>query len=233
MEKAKILVVEDREEDLQNISNYLKSKGFDVVLAKNGYEGVYQFDKESPELAILDWNMPGITGVELCQNFKKKKADVPIIVLTVHGSIDYKRGGFQAGCDDYLTKPCDLDELLVRVQNLLQKSFSQPKGKLTYGDLVIDREAHRVTRGDKVVELSVTEYTLLEYLVENLDKALTRKMILERVWGTNNPETFTNVVDVYMNYLRKKVDIPGKRSLIKTVRGVGYMIEDLKHRKAA
>jgi len=233
MEKAKILIVEDREEDAQLVSNYLKSKGFSVIHAKNGFEGVYLFDKESPQLVVLDWNMPGLSGGDVCKNFKKKKSHIPVIILTVHGSMDQKRGGFQSGCDDYLTKPCDLEELHARIQNLLQNAQTGQGGKLIYGDLEMDRDAHRVTRSGKSVELSVTEYTLLEYLLENVDKVLTRKMLLEHVWGASNPETFTNIVDVYVNYLRKKIDAPGRRSLIKTVRGFGYMMEDLSHRKVA
>ena len=233
MEKTKILVIEDREEDRQLVSNYLKSKGFEVIMAKNGFEGVYLFDKEAPSLVILDWNMPGATGTEVCKNIKKKKNHVPILVLTIHNNLENKRRSFEAGCDDFLSKPADLEELGARVQALLKNAHPKVEGKLEYGDLVIDREAHRVMRAGKPVELSVTEYTLLEYLMENIDKVLTRKMILEHVWGTSNPETFTNIVDVYVNYLRKKVDVPGRRSLVKTVRGFGYMLEDLSHRKAA
>ncbi len=222
---TKILLVEDKEEDLQIARDHLKTKGYQVVVAKNGFEAVYQFDKENPELVVLDWNMPGLNGIEVCKTLKSKKQYVPILMLTVQGNIQYKREGFQVGCDDYLVKPCDLDELAVRVENLLKKSEQKPHGKLEYGDLVMDQESHRVTRDGKAIELSLTEYTLLEYLMQNVDKMLSRKMILEHVWGTSNPETFTNIVDVYMNYLRKKVDTTGKRSLIKTVRGFGYMLE--------
>lgn len=230
---AKILIVDDKEEDIQLIGDHLKPKGYQVVRAKNGYEAMYLFDKESPDIVILDWNMPGLSGIDVCKSFKEKKKHIPILMLTVQGNIQHKREGFQSGCDDYLTKPCDLAELEARIQNLLRKSEKKSAGKLSYGDLVLDPEAHRVTKSGKVVELSLTEYTLLEYLMQNVDKVLTRKMILEHVWGTDNPETFTNIVDVYMNYLRKKVDTPDRKSIIKTVRGMGYMLEDQALRKAA
>lgn len=233
MEKIRILVVDDKAEDIDLLKNYLESKGFQLIVAKNGFEGVYLFDKESPQLVVLDWNMPGLSGIEVCQNMKGKKPEIPILILSVGGTIEHKRTGFQAGCDDYLAKPCDLDELYVRIQNLLKKYQVKPRGKLIYGEIVLDQDAHRVTREGEAIELSVTEYTLLEYLMLNVDKVLTRKMILEHVWGAENPETFTNIVDVYMNYLRKKIDLPDRRSLIKTVRGFGYMLEDLTQRKAA
>lgn len=233
MEKIKILVVDDKQEDIDLLKNYLDSKEFLTIPAKNGFEGVYLFDKDSPQIVILDWNMPGLSGIEVLQNMKRKKPEVPVIILSVGDTVEHKRAGFQAGCDDYLTKPCDLDELYVRIQNLLKKYQVTPKGRLVYGEIVLDQEAHRVTRAGEAIELSVTEYTLLEYLLQNVDKVLSRKMILEHVWGTENPETFTNIVDVYMNYLRKKLDLPGKRSFIKTVRGFGYMLEDLSIRKAA
>ena len=233
MDRKKILIIEDHSDDVQQFSNHLKSKGFEIVTAKNGFEGIYLFDKESPDLVLLDWNMPGLSGEQICQNFKKKKNHVPVIVVGSQTIIDQKHFCSQSGCDDFLKKPCDLNELQNHVQNLIQKSTVAAKEKLIYGDLVLDREAHRLLRAGKSIDVSITEYTLLEYLLENMDKVVTRKMILEHVWGTSNPETFTNIVDVYINYLRKKIDIPGKRSTIKTVRGFGYMIEDLEQKKAA
>lgn len=230
---AKILIVEDKAEDFERVSEFLKTKGFQVVNAKNGYEGLYQFDKESPDLVILDWNMPGLPGVEVCKTIKEKKKQVPILLLTIQSQLQHKKEGFQAGCDDYLVKPCDVEELLARVQYLLGKMQKPAPQKLTYGDILLDSETHRVTKGGKAIDLSLTEYSLLEYLMQNVDRVLSRKAILEHVWGTNNPETFTNIVDVYMNYLRKKLDVSGHRSLIKTVRGFGYMLEDLSLRKAA
>lgn len=230
---AKILIVEDKAEDFERISEFLKTKGFQIVSAKNGYEGLYQFEKESPDLVILDWNMPGLSGVEVCKTIKEKKKHIPVLILTVQSQLQHKKEGFHAGCDDYLVKPADVEELFARVQYLLGKTQKQAPKKLLYGDVVLDPETHRVSRGGKILDLSLTEYSLLEYLMQNVDQVLSRKMILEHVWGTNNPESFTNIVDVYMNYLRKKLDAPGHRSLIKTVRGFGYMLEDLSLRKAA
>lgn len=230
---AKILIVEDKAEDFERIGEFLKNKGFQIVSAKNGYEGLYQFDKESPDLVILDWNMPGLSGIEVCRTIKEKKKQVPILMLTIQSQLQHKREGFQSGCDDYLVKPCDMEELLARVQSLFGKIKKPAPQKLTYGDILLDPETHRITKGGKTIDLSLTEYSLLEYLMQNVDQVLSRKAILEHVWGTNNPDTFTNIVDVYMNYLRKKLDTPGRRSLIKTVRGFGYMLEDLSLRKAA
>lgn len=230
---AKILIVEDKAEDFERIGEFLKNKGFQIVSAKNGYEGLYQFDKEPPDLVILDWNMPGLSGIEVCRTIKEKKKQVPILMLTIQSQLQHKREGFQSGCDDYLVKPCDMEELLARVQSLLGKIKKPAPQKLTYGDILLDPETHRITKGGKTIDLSLTEYSLLEYLMQNVDQVLSRKAILEHVWGTNNPDTFTNIVDVYMNYLRKKLDTPGRRSLIKTVRGFGYMLEDLSLRKAA
>ncbi len=230
---AKVLIIEDNAEDFERIAEFLKNKGFQIVSAKNAYEGLYQFDKESPDMVILDLNIPGLPGVEVCRTMKEKKKQVPILLLTIQSQLQHKREGFEAGCDDYLVKPCDVEELLARVQYLLGKIKKQAPQKLLYGDIVLDPETHRVTKAGKVIDLSLTEYSLLEFLMQNVDQVLSRKAILEHVWGTNNPDTFTNIVDVYMNYLRKKLDAPGRRSLIKTVRGFGYMLEDLSLRKAA
>ena len=230
----KVLLIDDKMEDLKLVERDLKPKGYQVVTAKNGYEGVYQFDKEKPDIVVVDFNMPGISGSDVCKSLKKKNPAIPIILLTIHSNIQNKKEAFQAGCDDYLTKPCETEELMVRMENLLRRAPKKgEQDKLSYGYLALDRKAHRVTKNGKPIELSLTEYTLLEYLLENVDQVLSRKMILEHVWGTNNPETFTNIVDVYINYLRKKVDDPGQRSLIKTIRGFGYMLEDLNLRKAA
>ncbi|MBI4040368.1 MAG: response regulator transcription factor [Deltaproteobacteria bacterium] len=230
MLKTKVLIIDDRQEDIELISGYLKKKGYQVNIAKNGYEGLYQFDHGHPDIVILDWNMPGLTGADICRNLKQKSATVPVIVLTVNANIQSKKEGFQAGCDDYLVKPCEAEELIVRIENLLKKNSKQTTEQpelVHYAGITLDRKSHRVTKGGRPVELSLTEYTLLEYLMDNVDRLLTRKMILEHVWGTNNPETFTNVVDVYMTYLRKKLDTPNQESLFKTVRGFGYMLEDL------
>ena len=153
---AKILIVEDKAEDFERISEFLKNKGFQVVSAKNGYEGLYQFERESPDLVILDWNMPGLPGVEVCRTIKEKKKQIPILILTIQAQIQHKREGFQAGCDDYLVKPCDVEELLARVEYLLGKMKKPVPQKLMYGDIVLDPEVHRVTKGGKVIDLSLT-----------------------------------------------------------------------------
>ncbi|MBI3019562.1 MAG: response regulator transcription factor, partial [Deltaproteobacteria bacterium] len=133
---AKILIVEDEAEDFERIAVFLKNKGFQIVGAKNGYEGIYQFDKESPDLVVLDWNMPGLAGIEVCRTIKEKKKQVPIVILTIQPQLQHKREGFQAGCDDYLVKPCDMNELLARIQYLLGKIQKPVLQKLTYGDIL-------------------------------------------------------------------------------------------------
>ena len=232
MFKPKILIAGDEPREHENLSNYLKLKNYQPIFAKGGYEAIYLFDKEAPQMVLLNWNVSGISGLEVCQNFKKKKKHIPIIVFSDQADYDAQHSKFMSVCDEFVLKPYNIKQLDGHIQTLFKSSKEAFKDNLVYGDLVVDRQAHRVTRSGKSVELSSTEYQLLEYLLENIDTMLTRKAILEHVWGTTDPQTFTNIVDVYMNYLRKKIDIPGRRSMIKTVRGYGYMIEDL-HKKMA
>ena len=155
------------------------------------------------------------------------------MVISEHDNFEDKRRAMDVSCDEFMTKPYELDELNRHIQRLIQKSASHhPSGKLIYGDLILDQEAHRVSLSGRPIEVSLTEYSLLEYLMTNMNKVLTRKMILEHVWGATSTDTFANIVDVYINYLRKKIDKPGHRSFIKTVRGFGYMIEEAKQMAA-
>lgn len=220
----RILVVEDEYKLAQFIRRGLKEEGYAVDSARDGQEGYFMASTNEYDLLILDLMLPGMDGLSLCRKLRQEKIPVPIFMLTAKDAVPDKVRGLDAGADDYLTKPFDFDEFLARVRTLLRRE-TQQAGLLQVADLALDRLAHKVKRGDKEIVLTAKEYALLEYLMQNAGKVVSRTMISEHVWDINF-DTFTNVIDVYVNYLRNKIDLGHKKKLIHTLRGRGYILKE-------
>src|SRR6266436_9311239 len=219
----RILVVEDEDKVSRFVVKGLTAERFAVDVARDGKTGwelaqTYQYD-----VIILDLMLPGLTGGEVLNRIRKLKSQVPVLVLTARDSVSDKVEHFEAGADDYLTKPFAFAELLVRVKALLRRGPVSRSSVVRVGDLELDRLSQQVKRAGKRIDLTLKEYSLLEYLMSNAGRVLSRTMIIEHVWDQSF-DGITNIVDVYVRHLRNKVDDPYQQKLIRTVRGVGYAI---------
>jgi len=221
----KILLIEDERKIASFIERGLKEEHFIVDVTYDGENGSYMAQVNDYDLVILDIMLPGKDGVRVCTELRKKKIDTPILMLTALDSIQDKIFGLDAGADDYVTKPFAFEELLARVRALLRRKSSKNTMNLKVANLELDQRTHRVTRAGKEIELTNKEYNLLEYLMLNANHVVTRTMLYEHVWDVHF-DTFTNVVDVYINYLRNKIDKNFAKQLIHTVRGTGYIIRE-------
>lgn len=218
----KVLVVEDDAAISRVLQLELQHEGYDVELARDGLEGLEKALKE-PDLVILDLMLPRMDGLELCKRLRAKST-VPIIMVTAKDRVPDRVAGLDLGADDYLTKPFSTDELLARVRARLRDK--QPKkNTIEYRDVVMDRDRHEVTRAGKPVALTPKEYALLEYLLLHRNKVHTRDELFNGVWGSDFLGD-SNLIDVYIRYLRGKIDEGFDEKLITTVRGVGYTIKD-------
>lgn len=219
----KILVIEDEEKISRFIKLELNHEGYVTDIVTNGLEGLNKVKENDYNLIILDIMLPGINGIEICGQVRQF-SDIPIIMLTAKDDIYDKVSGLDMGADDYMTKPFAIEELLARIRaNLRRKIDEKHIPLLKIKDLIMNLEKHQVTRSGKIIELRKKEYDLLEYLIRNKEIALSRDLILEKVWGYKYTGD-TNVVDVYIRYLRSKIDDSSEDKLIYTVRGVGYMM---------
>lgn len=218
-------------EDEASLASFLKkgfvSEGIHVEIAFDGIVAKSKIQADPYDLAIIDINIPGINGYEVCKYFKLMQPYAPVIFLTALDSIDDKTLGFEAGGDDYLVKPFEFKELLLRVRALIKRTGMQPATKklLVVGDLVMDTAAKTVSRSGKRIDLTAREYSLLEYLMVNRGRVVSRVDIAEKVWDLHF-DTSTNVIDVYINYLRKKVDKGHRVKLLHTVVGMGYVLRE-------
>ncbi len=215
----RILVVEDEKKVAGFIRQGLEEEGYAVDIATDGEEGLAMAVEGVQDLIILDIGLPKRDGLQVLKELRRKKSTVPVLLLTVRATIEDKVLGLDSGADDYLAKPFSFRELLARVRALLRRKTEGDPAVLKFGDLTLDPARHAVFRGGKRLELTSKEFALLEYFLRNPGRVLTRTMILEHIWDYDF-DPGTNVVDVYVNYLRKKID-PG---LIQTVRGSGYML---------
>lgn len=223
MDNSKILLVEDEENIARFIKLELNHEGYKTDIATDGLEGIIKIKENNYDLVILDIMLPGINGIEVCRQVRQFST-VPIIMLTAKDGIYDKVSGLDSGADDYITKPFVIEELFARVRaNLRRRTLDKHVATLKVKDLIMDLEKHQVTRNGKIIELRKKEYDLLECLIRNKDIVLSRDQILEKVWGYEYAGD-TNIVDVYIRYLRSKIDDSYKDKLIYTVRGVGYMI---------
>jgi two-component system copper resistance phosphate regulon response regulator CusR len=222
MDNIKILIVEDEHRLAEILKKQLEDSGFNIEIANDGYIGKQLVEKNSYNLIILDINLPLINGYDLCKDIRKTNSNIPIIMLTALGTLDNKVIGFDAGADDYVTKPFDFRELLARINVFLRRSDSTViSEKLKIADLEIDTTTKTVTRANIKVELTAKEYFLLETFLRNKEKLLTREFIIEHVWGIDFDPS-TNIIDVYVNYLRKKIDRDFEPKLIHTKFGFGF-----------
>ncbi len=221
----RILLVEDEEKVARFIRVGLKAERFAIDSARDGRTGLQLAQINPYDLLIVDLMLPELSGTELIRQLRKKNTAVPIVVLTARDAVADKVANFECGADDYLTKPFAFAELLVRIKALLRRGMVNRANVLRIGDLEIDRIAHRVRRQETWIKLTSKEYALLEYLTVNAGRVLSRTMIIEHVWDQSF-EGLTNIVDVYVRQLRRKIDEPFGSKLIRTVRSVGYKISD-------
>lgn len=219
----KILIIEDEKKVVSFIKSGLKSEGFTVETAYDGEEGLFKAKEDDYDLIVLDIMLPKMDGISLCKELRKAGKNLPIIMLTARDAVEDRIAGLNAGADDYLTKPFSFAELLARIQALSRRSTNISQPRLQLADLTLDPDAYLVMRGKKQIDLSPTEFKLLKYLMENSGRLLSKTILLEKVWGYDfSPES--NIVDVYIKYLRDKIDHGFKKKLLQTVRGVGYKI---------
>lgn len=225
---ARILIIEDEKKVAAFIQKGLEEHNFRVDIAHDGLTGKEKATKENYDLIILDIKLPLMDGFEICNAIRKINHQVPILMLTALGSLEDKVKGFDYGADDYLLKPFEFEELLVRIRALLKRSIQrttkEPEAIIQIADLIIDRNAKTATRSGKKVDLTAKEYALLEYLALNEGKVISRLELTEKIWGIDF-DTGTNVVDVYINFLRKKIDTGFPSRLIHTRVGLGYMLK--------
>lgn len=221
----RILVVEDEKKVAGFVKKGLEEESYAVDVAYDGEEALNLLKTYPYDLVILDLMLPKKDGFQVLKEFRDSGGDAPVLILTAKDSVEDVVKGFDLGADDYLRKPFSFLELLARVRALLRRRKGESQSVLRVGDLEVNLTDRRVFRGGKEIELTSREFALLEFLVRNRGRVLTRTMIAEHVWNQNF-DSGSNVIDVYINYLRKKIDHGFDKKLIKTIRGVGYMIRD-------
>jgi len=227
MDEIKILLVEDEKKIADSLKKGLSEQNYQVQVAYDGIEGKKLFETQKFDLVILDINLPGLNGYSLCKKIRNRNPSLPIVMLTALSATDDKIEGFDAGADDYIVKPFDFKELLVRIRALLKRIYTNiPIGNnIRVGDLLINLDSKEVSRGGNGISLTAKEFQLLEYLVRNRNKVVSRADIALNVWDIDF-DTKTNVIDVYVNFLRKKLDHDFEKKIIHTQVGVGYIIKE-------
>ncbi|HLH62425.1 MAG TPA: response regulator transcription factor [Ktedonobacteraceae bacterium] len=226
-QRKRILIVEDEPQIVDLLRRGLGYKGFDVLAAQDGQEALQLFQATPPDLVILDIKLPDIDGYQVCRYMRATGDEsLPILMLTAKDELSDKIIGLDSGADDYITKPFAFEELLARIRAGLRRveAKSRHTAQMIVGDLIIDTAARQVTRGGIPIELTMREYDLLELLAQNVGHVLTKDSIFERIWGYDN-EAGLDIIKVYINYLRAKLNVEGKPDIIHTVRGVGYMLK--------
>lgn len=222
---AKILVIEDEAKLAHFIELELKYEGYEVKVALDGFNGLTAARESRPDLVILDWMLPGSSGLEICRRLRDTGDKVPIILLTAKDEVSDRVAGLDAGADDYMVKPFSVEELLARVRAHLRRTQEDDPNQLQFADLKLNRSTREIYRGDRAIELTAKEFDLLEYLISHPRQVLTRDRILERVWGYDFMGD-SNIIEVYVRYLRLKLEADRESRLIHTVRGVGYVLRE-------
>jgi two-component system, OmpR family, phosphate regulon response regulator PhoB len=228
---AHILIVEDEAALVELLRYNLEKEGYRVTIASDGEEGLTAVEESKPDLIILDWMLPLVSGLEVCRQIRRKAATrgLPIIMLTARSEETDRVRGLEVGADDYITKPFSPSELMARVRAVLRRAQpSAASDVLTYGGLVMDLSAHRVLRNGRLVHLGPTEFRLLRFLMERPGRVYSREQLLDAVWGQDiyvEPRT----VDVHIRRLRKAINGPGEADLIRTVRSAGYSLDEMSH----
>lgn len=222
---ARVLVVDDDPQLREALTRALELDDYQVATANNGAQALEAISARRPDVVVLDVMMPYVGGLDVCRTLRERKDRLPILVLTARDEVGDRVAGLDAGADDYLTKPFALDELRARLRALLRRTASDDDAvsALRYEDLVLDPGARTVFRGERPIDLTRTEYALLELLMRNAGRPLTRDVIMERVWGWESEPT-SNSLEVFVGYLRRKTESDGEQRLIHTVRGVGYVL---------
>jgi two-component system, OmpR family, response regulator MprA len=225
---VKILVVDDERAVRDSLRRALELEGYDIELAADGSEALTRLTENGesqPDAVILDVLMPGIDGLEVCRRLRRHGNRVPVLMLTARDEVENRVGGLDAGADDYVTKPFALEELLARIRALLRRASESSEEVLRFADLDLDPGTREVRRGGERIELTRTEFALLELFMRNPRQVLTRSIIFERVWGYDFGFA-SNSLDVYIGYLRRKTEAGDRPRLIQTVRGVGYALRE-------
>lgn len=225
----KIGLAEDDVKIAELIKTGLEEQGYTVLAISNGQLALQEFQQNGLDLVILDVMMPGLNGIQVCKQLREQNKDLPILMLTAMGSIDDKELGFNAGADDYLVKPFHFKELLLRIEALLRRNHPQLHIKnddqiLSFDDITLNTYSKEVQRGGLIIELTAKEFTLLELFLRNPNRLLTRQYIAENAWDINF-DTGTNVIDVYVNFLRNKIEKGFSRKLIHTKINMGYILK--------
>jgi DNA-binding response OmpR family regulator len=220
-----ILVVEDDARVARLVARGLTEAGHRVDLAEDGDEGLARAESRAYDLIVLDVMLPELSGIEVAREVRSAKVQTPILMLTARDAVPDRVLGLDAGADDYLTKPFALEELLARVRALGRRANDSMNEVLQVGDLTLDIQRHEARRGEQSVELTAKELELLAYLMRNAGRVLTKAQIVDHVWGYDSEAT-SNVVEIYIHYLRDKIDRDVARPLIRTIRGVGYTVKE-------
>ena len=222
----KILVVDDERAVRESLRRALELEGYEIELAADGREALERLEADSqPDALILDVLMPGVDGLEVCRRLRRTGSRLPVLMLTARDAVENRVAGLDAGADDYVTKPFALEELLARIRALLRRTSNGAGEVRRFADLELDPGTREVRRGGELIELTRTEFSLLELFMRNPRQVLTRSIIFERVWGYDFGYG-SNSLDVYVGYLRRKTEAGGKPRLIHTVRGVGYALRE-------
>ena len=226
MVPMKVLVVDDERAVRESIRRALELEGYEIELAEDGRQALDRLESDSqPDAVVLDILMPGVDGLEVCRTLRKSGSSIPVLMLTARTQVEDRVEGLDAGADDYLTKPFALEELLARLRALLRRTADGSGETLRFEDLELDPRTREVRRGAEPIELTRTEFSLLELFMLNPRQVLTRSVIFERVWGYDFGYG-SNSLDVYIGYLRRKTEASGRPRLIQTVRGVGYALRE-------
>lgn len=227
MNEIRILVIEDEPAQQELLRYNLRKHGYGVLMAGDGEEGLLLAKEELPDLILLDWMLPKLSGIELCRQFKRSKQtrEIPVIMLTARGEENDRIRGLETGADDYQVKPYSISELVARIRALLRRTRPDAASQsLTYGDITLDPLEHKVRRDGQLLHLGPTEFRLLAALMGRPERVWSREQILDRVWGRDAEIDF-RAVDVHVGRLRKAVALPGKPDPIRTVRGAGYALD--------
>ncbi|HEY9638955.1 MAG TPA: response regulator transcription factor [Coleofasciculaceae cyanobacterium] len=222
---ATILLVEDEVKLARFIQLELDSEGYQIHVAHDGLTGLTIARETPPDLVILDWMMPGMTGLEVCRRLRATGSKVPVILLTAKDEVSDRVAGLDAGADDYVVKPFSIEELMARVRAHLRRTHDDNPDVSQFGDLSLNRSTREVFYGSRAIDLTAKEFDLLDYLMSHARQVITRDQILEKVWGYDFMGD-SNIIEVYVRYLRLKLEEQGEKRLIQTVRGVGYVLRD-------
>ncbi|MDJ1179554.1 response regulator transcription factor [Roseofilum sp. BLCC_M91] len=220
-----ILLIEDEAKLARFVELELQYEGYQVTVAGDGLTGLTRIRELKPDLVILDWMLPGLSGIDLCRRLRQTGESVPVILLTAKDEVGDRVAGLDAGADDYLVKPFNIEELLARIRVQIRRVQKSEREYLAFEDLSLDRKSREVKRGDRAIELTAKEFDLLEYLLMHPRQVLTRDQILEQVWGYDFMGD-SNIIEVYIRYLRLKLEANQEKRIIQTVRGVGYVLRD-------